>query len=1085
MHALEIIFERVARLSLEASVLSTLIYVTQRIFRRWVSPSWRYALWGLVAVRLLMPVAPQSPASVFNVMKLLPAKQTAVPVLPQRARAPIKTYEPLPPDLLDRPQEHFLPSEAGKKTVRRQITWPQGLALVWALGLLALLARYGFGYVLLLVRCRRQYAREIEKELGSSNASTRSVHAIWEEATAAFGLRPRVPLLESASISAPALFGFLRPVLLIPARLSHGLSENQLRHVCFHEAAHLKRCDLLLNGIIALLQLVHWFNPFIWFAFLRMRAERELACDDMALRKLHPEDPAAYGRTILKLVQGIERQSVPLLVGVLESKRGLNERIEHVASFRSRKHSLLLPISLLILLVGVGLSEAQKTTSITPAKLPWQKWSPEAVDKARSEGHPVLVMFTADWDVISQFNRRNYLESEVVQKRMQELHVATFSADYTEKNDQIEAEIKKFKQPIIPMPLVVVYPANAQRGAIPLPGPLTPDRIIDALNKAAATELAPSAPSIPVEVEYARLLLETGKLDEAEQKLRDFLHRSTINERRAAEYYLRLLCQKRFEQSPAAAGARQQAVLSKLNKIVFERFSLPAQVPLSQVAKELETESKKLDPYNEGLIFAFNSSLAQEVTVQITPPLTNANLAGILYAIVASAKPPKGVDVDYECLFTVEDYGIMFGLARKPHEKSTPITAPGTTYVISAMRHLLDGAPSSDGTTELWPIEVQDARLLLEMGKLDEAEQKLQRLLKNNPENEPVTARYYLQLIAEKRLEKGNATGAELENTTVVPKHKLGPPQNTSASARQQAVARKLSKIVLDELLIPVQLPLWEIVRELEMESKKRDPDHEGVLFLFNPEIGKEATAQVTPAIGKVTLREVLDAIVVSAKPPEGADADHQRLSYTVEDYGVVFRLTPAQPAQPPEALFTRTFKLGPADFIETLRKNSKVPSSQNLSSNELQTMVREFGRNAGIDLPATEVSKGSNDSNKPNPKRRAIFFNEKIGALMVRATLAELDHLESVLQNIPPPPAHQFAKSLTINVLGDTCVVDGNNLTRADLRDRIQKAHAKDPNLGIVIEAGPNEPYANVTRVTDLCREIGIANLRFTTGPH
>jgi len=30
-------------------------------------------------------------------------------------------------------------------------------------------------------------------------------------------------------------------------------------------------------------QIAHWFNPVIWFAFCRMRADRELACDALAL----------------------------------------------------------------------------------------------------------------------------------------------------------------------------------------------------------------------------------------------------------------------------------------------------------------------------------------------------------------------------------------------------------------------------------------------------------------------------------------------------------------------------------------------------------------------------------------------------------------------------------------------------------------------------------------------------------------------------------------------------------------------------------------------------------------------------------
>ena len=40
---------------------------------------------------------------------------------------------------------------------------------------------------------------------------------------------------------------------------------------------HLKRRDIPTGWVMAALQILHWFNPVVWWGFQRMRADRELA----------------------------------------------------------------------------------------------------------------------------------------------------------------------------------------------------------------------------------------------------------------------------------------------------------------------------------------------------------------------------------------------------------------------------------------------------------------------------------------------------------------------------------------------------------------------------------------------------------------------------------------------------------------------------------------------------------------------------------------------------------------------------------------------------------------------------------------
>ncbi|HYV26377.1 MAG TPA: thioredoxin family protein [Candidatus Eisenbacteria bacterium] len=125
------------------------------------------------------------------------------------------------------------------------------------------------------------------------------------------------------------------------------------------------------------------------------------------------------------------------------------------------------------------------TTSLrdSPEGIDWQPWSLAAVEKARSEGRPVFVDFTADWCVTCQANKKTSIEIPRVRAKLKEINAVALLADYTEEDDRITAELKKFGRAGVP--LVLVYPKDPKSPAIVLPAVLTPGIVLDALSKAA------------------------------------------------------------------------------------------------------------------------------------------------------------------------------------------------------------------------------------------------------------------------------------------------------------------------------------------------------------------------------------------------------------------------------------------------------------------------------------------------------------------------------------------------------------------------------------------------------------------------
>jgi thiol:disulfide interchange protein DsbD len=140
---------------------------------------------------------------------------------------------------------------------------------------------------------------------------------------------------------------------------------------------------------------------------------------------------------------------------------------------RGRAMAILLSVAFPVLGFGLALVHDQAG---------WQKWSPEAVEKARAEGRPVLVDFTADWCVTCIVNKRVAIDRADVQARLKEINAVTLVADNSDEDPAIITELRKFDRAGVP--LVLVYPAKGGDPEV-LPALLTPGIVLDALKRAA------------------------------------------------------------------------------------------------------------------------------------------------------------------------------------------------------------------------------------------------------------------------------------------------------------------------------------------------------------------------------------------------------------------------------------------------------------------------------------------------------------------------------------------------------------------------------------------------------------------------
>lgn len=246
--------------SIQLVWLFGVVFLLDRILRRWAWPQLRAALWFILVLKLVLPPSLYSPVSVIQIV----------------------------PDAV-------LPGEV-----------PSAAALSFS----TLFILWLFGAILFAAFCLRRYRRVRYQWLhGVIAGLPPNLEEIAELAKNQIGLRSLPQIKVHSGGLGPGVIGFVKPTVVLPADLVFKGKEIQVRHVLLHEFAHIKRRDPWAHLGCLLLQFVYWFHPVVWIARARLSTLRELCCDQTVARVLR-SDTSDYRRTILTLaVPDLPRQS--------------------------------------------------------------------------------------------------------------------------------------------------------------------------------------------------------------------------------------------------------------------------------------------------------------------------------------------------------------------------------------------------------------------------------------------------------------------------------------------------------------------------------------------------------------------------------------------------------------------------------------------------------------------------------------------------------------------------------------------------------------------------------------------------------
>jgi len=244
----------------QSCVLILILLLADVLLRKRVRAVFRYWIWMLVLLKLVLPTSLSSPFSLGSWLgDELAHVEVAVTVPETKAEEFLTDPVNVPPvmapvniEVVDINTERIEPAAAVMPDTETKMAEPSETpavppiprippaplswqAIVFLLWLAIVVAR---GLLLLqrafCVRGLVMRAGRADGPMADTFVSCRKLLAI----------KRKVGLKVSANATSPAVCGLFRPVILVPQNLEQGLGTSQLQAVLLHELAHIRRRDL-------------------------------------------------------------------------------------------------------------------------------------------------------------------------------------------------------------------------------------------------------------------------------------------------------------------------------------------------------------------------------------------------------------------------------------------------------------------------------------------------------------------------------------------------------------------------------------------------------------------------------------------------------------------------------------------------------------------------------------------------------------------------------------------------------------------------------------------------------------------------
>ena len=299
-------FLEIVNMSISASWIVLAVLLLRLLLTK--APKWiTVLLWGIVAVRLICPF------SIESAMSLIPSSETINTDIMVEGDSMVENdsvveHKPLidtgVPIINDAVnpiiEENFSPEPEMESQGDISKTPMQIIILIlswiWMAGMVVMLAYTVISYL------------RVKRKIGTA-------------------VLLRENIFQSENVVSPFVLGVVKPRIYLPFHMN----EQDIEHVIAHENAHIRRKDHLWKPFGFLLLTLHWFNPFIWLAYVLLCRDIELACDEKVVKEFDNQQKADYAQALVTC--SVNRRMIaacPIAFGEV----GVKDRVKSILNYK-------------------------------------------------------------------------------------------------------------------------------------------------------------------------------------------------------------------------------------------------------------------------------------------------------------------------------------------------------------------------------------------------------------------------------------------------------------------------------------------------------------------------------------------------------------------------------------------------------------------------------------------------------------------------------------------------------------------------------------------------------------------------------
>lgn len=290
--------------TITGSITAIIILIIKVILKDKVKPKWYMCLWGILLIRLMMPVLPASSISIFN----------KIPEVRSVSFSQIQT-ENIKPENIKKVKEDYLSNNTNVQ-IKKSLS-NKAIKNIWLAGCFI-----SFIYLIVVYSIFLRRVRKLDI------CSNKDILQILNKYKNKINIKDNVEIIRGGE--SPMLVGVIKPKILIP----NGYKSEEIEQILIHELCHIKYKDVFINIIISFITCLYWFNPIIWIASINIRRDMEMLCDQRVLNIT--EDRKLYATVLLDTA--LKKKHFILCTTSMENgEKQIKRRIKMIANGKKTK----------------------------------------------------------------------------------------------------------------------------------------------------------------------------------------------------------------------------------------------------------------------------------------------------------------------------------------------------------------------------------------------------------------------------------------------------------------------------------------------------------------------------------------------------------------------------------------------------------------------------------------------------------------------------------------------------------------------------------------------------------------------------